>query len=60
MPRFPRGLYGVTPDWSDTDHLLAAIEQAHAGGMTALQWRRKLGAPADLRVQARAVRLRLG
>ncbi len=62
-PRFPRGLYGVTPDWADTDRLLAAIEQAHAGGMTALQWRRKLGAPADLRVQARAVRdlcLRLG
>ncbi len=63
LPRFPRGLYGVTPDWSDTDRLLAAIEQAHAGGMTALQWRRKLGAPADLRAQARAVRdlcLRLG
>ncbi len=62
-PRFPRGLYGVTPDWTDTDRLLAAIEQAHAGGMTALQWRRKLGAPADLRAQARAVRdlcLRLG
>jgi thiamine-phosphate pyrophosphorylase len=62
-PRFPRGLYGVTPDWADTDRLLAAIEQAHAGGMTALQWRRKLGAPADLRAQARAVRdlcLRLG
>ncbi|MFC4296635.1 thiamine phosphate synthase [Castellaniella hirudinis] len=62
-PRFPRGLYGVTPDWADTDRLLTAIEQAHAGGMTALQWRRKLGAPADLRAQARAVRdlcLRLG
>lgn len=62
-PRFPRGLYGVTPDWADTGRLLAAIEQAHAGGMTALQWRRKHGAPADLRAQARAVRdlcLRLG
>ncbi|MHA3904034.1 thiamine phosphate synthase [Castellaniella sp. WN] len=62
-PLFPRGLYGVTPDWADTDRLLAAIEQAHAGGMTALQWRRKHGAPADLRAQAHAVRdlcLRLG
>ncbi len=62
-PRFPRGLYGVTPDWADTDRLLAAIEQAHTGGMTALQWRRKHGAPAELHLQARAVRdlsLRLG
>ena len=61
--RFPRGLYGVTPDWADTDRMLAAIEQAHAGGMTALQWRRKHGAQAELRAQARAVRelcLRLG
>lgn len=54
--RFPRGLYGVTPDWADTDRLLAAIEQAHAGGMTALQWRRKHGATTDLRAQALAVR----
>ena len=62
-PRFPRGLYGVTPDWADTDRLLAAIEQAHASGMAALQWRRKHGAPAERRAQARAVRdlsLRLG
>lgn len=61
--RFPRGLYGVTPDWAGTDRLLAAIGQAHAGGMTVLQWRRKHGAQADLRAQALAVRdlcLRLG
>ena len=60
---FPRGLYGVTPEWADTDRLLAAIGQAHAGGMTVLQWRRKQGAPAGLRAQALAVRdlcLRLG
>ena len=54
--RFPRGLYGVTPDWDDTDRLLDAIRQAHAGGMTALQWRRKHGTPAALRAQALAVR----
>lgn len=53
--RFPRGLYGITPDWPDTGRLLAAIEQAHAGGMVALQWRRKHGSPAGLRTQARAV-----
>lgn len=55
-PRFPRGLYGVTPDWADTDRLLAAIEQAHAGGMRALQWRRKHGTDGERRAQAAAVR----
>ncbi len=54
-PRFPRGLYGITPDWADTDRLLTAIAQAHAGGMRALQWRRKQGALADHHAQARAV-----
>jgi len=39
--RFPRGLYGVTPDWDDFGRLEAAIEQAAAGGMSALQWRHK-------------------
>jgi len=53
--RFPRGLYGITPDWSDTGRLLPAIEQAHAGGMVALQWRRKHGTAAELRAQAREV-----
>lgn len=38
---FPRGLYGITPEWDDTARLLAAIEAAAAGGMAALQWRRK-------------------
>src|SRR3546814_8782344 len=41
--RFPRVLYGITPDWPDTDRLLQAIEAAHAGGMAVLQWRRKTG-----------------
>jgi len=39
--RFPSGLYGVTPDWTDTGKLLAAAEAAAAGGMTALQLRHK-------------------
>lgn len=39
--RFPQGLYGVTPEWDDTDRLIEAIEQAALGGMVALQWRRK-------------------
>jgi thiamine-phosphate pyrophosphorylase len=54
--RFPRGLYGVTPDWSDTHRLLEAIRQAHAGGMQVVQWRRKLGDPATQQAQARSVR----
>ena len=49
--RFPRGLYGVTPDWSDTGRLLEAIEAAHAGGMAVLQWRRKTGGQAERRAQ---------
>lgn len=54
--RFPRGLYGVTPDWADTDRLLHAIREAYAGGMAVLQWRRKTGALAGRLEQARAVR----
>ncbi|MCB5362651.1 thiamine phosphate synthase [Pusillimonas sp. CC-YST705] len=39
--RFPRGLYGITPDWDDTDRLLQAVQAAIRGGMVALQWRPK-------------------
>lgn len=53
--RFPRGLYGITPNWADTNKLMDAITQAHAGGMTALQWRRKDGNPADLEQQAKKI-----
>lgn len=53
--RFPRGLYGVTPNWADTDRLLQAIQLAHAGGMSALQWRRKGGTPAERHAQAQAI-----
>ncbi len=53
--RFPGGLYGVSPDWDDTDRMLAAIEAAAAGGMTAFQWRRKTAAPDAALAQARVV-----
>lgn len=53
--RFPRGLYGVTPDWSDTERLLRAIEAAHAGGMVVLQWRRKTGERAERLAQLSSV-----
>lgn len=45
--RFPSGLYGITPEWDDTDRLLQAVADAQRGGMRVLQWRRKL-ASAEL------------
>lgn len=53
--RFPRGLYGVSPEWDDTGQMLAAITAAAAGGMTAFQWRRKTAAPEAAVEQARQV-----
>ncbi len=50
--RFPRGLYGITPEWDDTTKLLTAIRAAHEGGMQVLQWRRKL-APQPLHLAQR-------
>ncbi|HBT32351.1 MAG TPA: thiamine phosphate synthase [Pusillimonas sp.] len=38
---FPRGLYGITPEWSDFEKLTRAVEQAAEGGLVALQWRQK-------------------
>lgn len=52
---FPKGLYGITPEWDDTDKLLLAIEQAALGGMVALQWRRKNINPLNAQAQALAV-----
>lgn len=52
---FPRGLYGITPEWDDTHRLLAAIRAAHAGGMSVLQWRRKLAPAAHAQTQLQAV-----
>src|SRR3546814_1479442 len=53
--KFPRGLYGITPEWSDTDRLLRAVEAAADGGMTALQWRRKTIEPGARLPEARAL-----
>ncbi|PLC50435.1 thiamine phosphate synthase [Pollutimonas subterranea] len=53
--RFPKGLYGVTPEWDDTDKLLDAISAAAHGGMVALQWRRKTIDPDAGLAQARRV-----
>lgn len=53
--RFPRGLYGVSPEWSDTDKMLAALTSAAAGGMKAFQWRRKTATPEAAVEQARQI-----
>jgi len=53
--RFPCGVYGVTPEWSDMAHLTAAVTQAAQGGMTALQWRRKHLSAAEHLTQARTM-----
>ncbi|MVW73387.1 thiamine phosphate synthase [Bordetella sp. 15P40C-2] len=53
--RFPSGLYGVTPEWDDTDRLLAAVRAAAEGGMRALQLRRKNASAQQRAEQARAL-----
>ncbi|MGJ9419696.1 thiamine phosphate synthase [Massilia sp. CMS3.1] len=50
-----RGLYLVTPNWDDTERLLAATEAALRGGAALVQYRQK-NAGSDLRLeQARAL-----
>lgn len=51
--RFPRGLYGITPDWADTPRLLDAVQAAIRGGLSALQWRPKGVPHADRLEQGR-------
>lgn len=53
--RFPRGLYGITPEWDDTNKLLDAVSDAHRGGMQVLQWRRKLASPELAQTQLEAL-----
>lgn len=47
-----RGLYLVTPDWTDTERLCAAVAAALAGRPALLQYRNKLADAALLRKQA--------
>lgn len=49
------GLYLVTPDWDDTGKLVAASEQAIAGGATLLQYRHKTASDALRAEQASAL-----
>ncbi len=54
--RFPSGVYGITPEWDDTECLLQAVRAAARGGMTALQLRRKTVSLPFKHLQARDVR----
>lgn len=50
-----RGLYLVTPNWDDTEQLLAVTEQALQAGVTLLQYRHKSADAALRRTQASAL-----
>ena len=49
------GLYGITPEWDDTDRLIAAVTAGVRGGLRVLQFRRKNLTPAQKQVQALAL-----
>lgn len=53
-----KGLYLVTPDWDDTDRLVAITEQAIHGGASLLQYRHKT-ADAALRLEQATALLKL-
>ena len=49
---FPGGVYAITPDTADTEHLLTQVESALAGGVAAVQYRDKSGDVARRHAQA--------
>lgn len=55
---FLRGLYLVTPDWDDTEHLLRVTDLALMAGASMVQYRHKSASPA-LRVEQGAALLAL-
>jgi thiamine-phosphate pyrophosphorylase len=50
-----KGLYLVTPDWDDTERLLAVSEAALRGGAALLQYRHKTAGPELRKEQATAL-----
>jgi thiamine-phosphate pyrophosphorylase len=51
-----KGLYGITPDSTDTEDLIQRARQALDGGMQVLQYRNKIADSALRLLQARALR----
>jgi thiamine-phosphate pyrophosphorylase len=41
LAKFPGGVYAITPETADTEHLLMQVEAALAGGVAAVQYRDK-------------------
>ncbi len=52
VAQFPGGVYAITPESADTDHLLRQVEAALAGGVAAVQYRDKSGDVARRHEQA--------
>src|SRR5262249_38522355 len=51
----PRGVYLITPDWSDTARLCDVVAQAIRAGASAIQYRNKIATAELRREQARAL-----
>lgn len=56
MPPKLRGLYAITPECADRQHLLAQVGAALAGGCRFLQYRDKLSVPGERVRRARLLR----
>jgi thiamine-phosphate pyrophosphorylase len=52
-----KGLYLVTPDWDDTEKLVAATEAGLRGGAALVQYRHKSATPELRREQARRLQM---
>jgi len=52
MLEFPGGVYAITPETADTERLLAQVEAALMGGVSAVQYRDKSGDVARRHEQA--------
>ena len=52
VAKFPGGVYALTPETADTEHLLMQVEAALAGGVAAVQYRDKSGDVARRHEQA--------
>ena len=52
MPDFPSGIYALTPETADSEHLLTLVEAALVGGVAAVQYRDKSGDVARRHEQA--------
>lgn len=50
-----KGIYAITPDQADSSLLFAQVEQALQGGISLLQYRDKISAPAEMLARAKTL-----